>query len=108
MNSTHKNSEGVRSVHLVGKVFVTKEEHHYIKKISKKMSIDDPTLVVCWFDDVVRIFFCQNCTYYSINPKSSREIFYIFLIKPMKKISPKKKILMGTILNSVRSQLLCD
>ena len=36
--STHKNSEGVRSVHLVGKVFVTKEEHHYIKKISKTSS----------------------------------------------------------------------
>ena len=42
VDSTHKknSSEGMgKSVNLVGKVFITKEEHQYIKKISKKILI---------------------------------------------------------------------
>ena len=47
-----------------------------------------------------RVFFGRNCTYYSIKPKSPRERFYIFLIKPTKKIVQIKKktlLLTGTI-----------
>ena len=42
-----------KPVNLVGKIFVSEEEPKYIKANAKKISIDDPTLVVHWFGDVV-------------------------------------------------------